>query len=102
MYTKSGGGEKENLLKASKQILCSQEKVLVLIQDSENLCSQEVDSLLFQVSQKNCVYQRILCHIWKLLLLKGVRLLPPKKLDFKEFCFTEQDFFVLDATIHFD
>ena len=30
--------KKENLVKASKQILCSQEKVLVLIWDSENFC----------------------------------------------------------------
>ena len=36
MYTKSGEGE--NLVKASKQILCSQVKVLVLIWDSEILC----------------------------------------------------------------
>ena len=34
MYIKSGEGEKENLVKASKKILCSQEKVLVLISDS--------------------------------------------------------------------
>ena len=30
--------KKENLVKASKKILCSQEKVLVLIWDSENCC----------------------------------------------------------------
>ena len=29
---------KKNLVKASKHILCSQEKVLVLISDSENFC----------------------------------------------------------------
>ena len=36
MYTKSVEGEKENLVKASKHILCSQEKVLILKWDSEN------------------------------------------------------------------
>ena len=39
MYTKSGDGEEEkNPVKALKQILCSQEKVLVLIWHSENVC----------------------------------------------------------------
>ena len=38
MYTKSGESEKGNLVKASKQILCSQEKVFVLIWDSEKNC----------------------------------------------------------------
>ena len=30
VYTKSGEGEEKNLVKASKHIVCSQEKVLVL------------------------------------------------------------------------
>ena len=38
VYTKSGEGEKENLMKASNLILCSQGKVLVLIWDSEKFC----------------------------------------------------------------
>ena len=37
MYTKSGEGEKENLVKASKQILRSQERVLVLIWDLKKI-----------------------------------------------------------------
>ena len=38
VYTKSGEGEKENLVKASKQTLWSQEKVFVQIWDSEIFC----------------------------------------------------------------
>ena len=38
VYTKSGESEKENLVKGSKLILCSQETVFVLIWDSEKFC----------------------------------------------------------------
>ena len=42
VYTKYGEGEKKNLVKASKQIFCPQEKVLVLIWDLENLCVHRI------------------------------------------------------------
>ena len=38
LYTKSVEGEKDNLVKASQLILCSQGKVLVSIWDSETFC----------------------------------------------------------------
>ena len=38
VYTESGEGKKENMVKASNQILCSQEMILVLIWDSEKFC----------------------------------------------------------------
>ena len=56
MYTKSGEGEKEKVVKATKLILCSKEKVF-----SPNLgfriflFLQTMDSDVFQVSQKCCV-----------------------------------------------
>ena len=37
MYTTCGEGEKENLVKASKQTLCSQEKVLALFGIQKNV-----------------------------------------------------------------
>ena len=58
VYTKSGEGEKENLVKASKLILGSQEKVLVLIWDSENVCVHRQWIQSYFRFHKNFVFTR--------------------------------------------
>ena len=58
MYTKSGKGEKENLVKASKQILCLQEKLLSLNWDSENVCVDRRWIQSYFRFHENCVFTR--------------------------------------------
>ena len=52
--------KKENLVKASKQIVFIGEGFSLKLGFRKYLCSEEMDLVLFQVSHKFCVHQRTL------------------------------------------